>query len=450
MSNKHINQDHLAVLGIPPSRTNAEITLPIASAQQITTNLNRLGLTADDLKPIDWRKKADLSSVKNQANCGDCWAQSSTSALTDRFIIHKGIKNLDLSALLTTQCVPETLNRGCGGGSTTAAGTFFEQTGAVDSSDGCPSWADFCTAQNGCGQGLNCNGVSCAVSASQPGCKQDCTPQVPTCQQITTECSKNKYIYKAKQGSTRSTAADTAQATITNMKHELMGGPYPVCYLVPKDFMAPQVGYKWEKTNGIYINGEYNDELHSRASDVYKKALHVSKPSDWADIIIEGYSASGGDPQPMPAAHAVELVGWDIGFAGPKYGRIPYWIVKNSWGENWNDHGYFYIAMNDPDSSHPGLNAHLGLDVPISQFVEISTGKVLSRFSSQLGSGTVFDPDLSSGGPTNHEYKPKHGSKSKKVKWKWIIGGVVLLIIAIVVIYFLTKKHKKKRGRKKK
>ncbi len=36
--------------------------------------------------------------------------------------------------------------------------------------------------------------------------------------------------------------------------------------------------------------------------------------------------------------HAVTLVGWGKTTSGVKY-----WIVKNSWGPYWGDHGYAYL-----------------------------------------------------------------------------------------------------------
>ena len=41
--------------------------------------------------------------------------------------------------------------------------------------------------------------------------------------------------------------------------------------------------------------------------------------------------------------HAVVIVGYNVSTLNGV--KIPYWIVRNSWSERWNDDGYFNIAM---------------------------------------------------------------------------------------------------------
>ena len=43
--------------------------------------------------------------------------------------------------------------------------------------------------------------------------------------------------------------------------------------------------------------------------------------------------------------HAVIIVGYD------KTGKVPYWIVKNSWGKFWNDEGYIKIAISNANNN---------------------------------------------------------------------------------------------------
>jgi len=40
--------------------------------------------------------------------------------------------------------------------------------------------------------------------------------------------------------------------------------------------------------------------------------------------------------------HCVQIVGWDVDATS----KIPYWIVRNSWGTGWGISGYIYVAMN--------------------------------------------------------------------------------------------------------
>src|SRR5690349_22995688 len=215
VDSKEIHQ----LFGIPPNRASLMVKGSLLNQSELGQNLKKLGLTAEDLKPIDWRSK--IMGPRNQQKCGDCWAMSSIASLTDRFTIQKNLKNLRLQPALLAQCVgayPELhsitpMNQGCSGGLPFDAGKYFEVVGARVVKDSCPLWDKIC-----------------------PSCSD-----LPQCDDLKKECNEPP-LYKAKTNSTKSLPVVQSgnkidvQGTITNMKKELLNGPFPTCYFVPIDF----------------------------------------------------------------------------------------------------------------------------------------------------------------------------------------------------------------------
>lgn len=83
------------------------------------------------------------------------------------------------------------------------------------------------------------------------------------------------------------------------------------------------------------------------AEDELKHAVAFVRPVSVAFEVISGFKLySGGvftsdhcGTSPMDVNHAVLAVGYGV------ENGIPYWLVKNSWGATWGDHGYFKIEM---------------------------------------------------------------------------------------------------------
>ena len=62
-----------------------------------------------------------------------------------------------------------------------------------------------------------------------------------------------------------------------------------------------------------------------------------------------------------PSNHAVTIVGWNDTYSRDNFYFGSYasgdgaWIVKNSWGPNWGDNGYFYVSYYDESFAKPGV-----------------------------------------------------------------------------------------------
>jgi hypothetical protein len=131
-------------------------------------------------------------------------------------------------------------------------------------------------------------------------------------------------------------------------------GPVVATYAIYGDFQngtAAIVGDGWAKTNGVYCNVQ----------------------TEGAPKPYNGTRYAGSERQ-MIGYHAVVIVGWGLERGVPDWERpgatldLPYWIVRNSWGPQWNPDcvvngvtmpGYFKIAITDPSRD---LNTKVYLD----------------------------------------------------------------------------------------
>lgn len=126
---------------------------------------------------------------------------------------------------------------------------------------------------------------------------------------------------------------------------------------IQRNGIAPQAHYIHNscslhgEAGRVHINGAY-----SLRADEYAAAEWVSKQGAISlvdfPVPISMYGYDGGVYSPTDEEcqeaegdgyHSMAIVGYDLD--GRDTGGVPYWIVKNSWGQNWGEEGYIRIRF---------------------------------------------------------------------------------------------------------
>jgi len=256
--------------------------------QKKTFNLKATDIPESfDLREAQPQCAGIVGHIRDQSNCGSCWAFGSTEAYNDRHCIANGDTKTLFSPEDTAACCSGfkcMFSMGCNGGQPAGAWKWFTKSGVSSGGD----YPDVDT-------GKSCKPYSLHQCAhhSDPDYANDIPPcdslpmyDTPKCTNTCsdagygTDYSKDKHFAKSSY----------SVKGVEDMQRELMEkGTLSVALQVYADFEA-YTGGVYQHTTGKYLGG-----------------------------------------------HAVKMIGWGVD------NGTPYWTCVNSWNTGWGEAGTFRI-----------------------------------------------------------------------------------------------------------
>lgn len=209
----------------------------------------------------------------------------------------------------------------------------------------------------------------------------DCARDIAECSMCTNGIYNGK-IFGGKRVYVRPDSISRL-STAEQIKQEIyLNGPIPAAFQVFADFQSKSTQSSFQGMTG-YTNPPFQD-----TGSVY---------------IFDGNSASDG-------FHAVVVMGWGVqsnvnvpGSNMPM--NVPYWIVRNSWGSEWGEGGYWKHAM---QNNQFNINMRSGIEGVLGEDQYSGAGGVVAFMAELRESETI--PDIK-------------GDSSKKIKWQKGNGG---------------------------
>ncbi|CAD6188901.1 unnamed protein product [Caenorhabditis auriculariae] len=228
-----------------------------------------------------WPDCMSVTNIRDQTQCGSCWAFAAAEAISDRTCIaSKGKINTLLSAEDVLSCCGEKQCGGCEGGWPIEAFNWWNTNGfctggSYISQFGCKPYS-----LPPCGETIN--------NVTYPRCP-DYGFDTPTCSEKCTTTSNYDIPY-AKDKHFGKSAYQLPNKVAAIQTDIMQNGPVEAAFTVYEDF--------YQYKSGIYVH-------------------------------TAGKSIGG---------HAVKILGWGV------EDGTPYWTIANSWSSDWGEHGYFRIV----------------------------------------------------------------------------------------------------------
>jgi len=180
------------------------------------------GIQADATVPASFDAREQwpgcVGAIRNQGECGSCWAFGGVEALSDRFCIASNGKiNVTLAPLDPTEC--DLLNDGCNGGQLSLLWNYAKSTGIVE---------EACAPYN--------ESIPTCPPAQQP-----CLTFVPT-PKCLKSCASG-YTESWTQSKHKAKSAYSINQDVSDIQTEIMtNGPVEAAFTVYEDFLSYKTG----------------------------------------------------------------------------------------------------------------------------------------------------------------------------------------------------------------
>ena len=442
---------------IPPNNSIVMNTLPKKPKRLAAP---KAGVTRDETIPASftWKDNKLLSPVKHQHKCGSCWAFAAAGMFSDVISIKtNGKQRPDLSETYMLSCRQQL---GCGGGIPSEAVKDLIKYGIVQSDCVDYSWCK----KNGVCSGsalehfdnptdyLNSKIPACLSCKKKPYVIEGITVS-PSAEKDFSDCAKDdlNYVRCIKGGGTVkkyygknafSIFAETDSSGVIkgnqleevqyDMKEHIINkGPILGQYFVLTNFIQEASG-KFSDTGGIYMeNFQYKDVNGSL----------ISEDNEDTEFNTTPFAISGG--------HAVVIVGYgetNVTAINPDtdlpYGNVKYWDVRNSWGKEWGDKGFFRMAqypVNKFAQFDVGLNSDTDGNGDIIWFggtslLEFDKSESVKVIKNKL----TFSEDKND--DTNYTQPSKEIEHANSNNIRIIIFVIGLLIVLAVLAYLYNRR----------
>jgi len=233
---------------------------------------------------INWRKSEAVTPIKNQGQCGSCWAFAATEAIESAAILATGGEYaVELSPQQVASCTPSTGEWGC----------------------------------------LGCNG----------GWPEGAYKYVSSVAGLTNSFFMPYVESLTSNPRSTTTACDTNKVNAIDGQYSRLQGDYAV--VTNYSYAVPPC------TLGDEVSPCLDQDLDGLAAALEETPFAVIVNANNWGMYTGGVlsPAACGASGSNDLDHAVMAVGFNA------EAPIPYWIVRNSWSDTWGEKGYIYLDM---------------------------------------------------------------------------------------------------------